>query len=604
VDARLAELGVTDLADALRGELSVSYAADGARLLIASLGKGAPSPSTLEVSSAPPPLRRGCFDLAVETDAVSNALGGRYGAFALGSSIASVDQDPDQEGRRVLRVRCSRVDGGCGIWIQLFNAFALRRTFLDASRIARLVFWARARGDYQLKVADAAWARREDALPVAAVSGLMAGAASPSGWRRVEVPLASLPRGVAHDSLAMLVLEAEAPGESQLEVVGVQLCAPGGGAAESLPPPADEKPAPREAHRALWVWNTAELLADSAAERRFLDFVQGGAFDRVFMQLVPAEGAEAVAGWVPFDGERLGRLVAELERRGAEVYALDGDPSYALPENHEGVLRTLRALLEHNRTAPEERRLHGVRYDIEPYALPAFRSAGRDALLTGYLDLLSSISVEARGQLRLGLDIPFWFDAPEAPTGRPISLSWRGQERTLLDHLLGQVDDVAVMAYRTSAYGADGSLALADGELRAAAEAGVDVYVGMETERLPDEESYAFGEPRRGLPPATGGTWVVGASLPDGVARFWLVAAGQAAALEPAIIGAGVSAEAVFYWRAEPPTRIPGARLSFDSLGARRLEVEAGRILRELGSKPAFAGLAYHHYGSLSRLPL
>jgi len=128
--------------------------------------------------------------------------------------------------------------------------------------------------------------------------------------------------------------------------------------------------------------------------------------------------------------------------------------------------------------------------------------------------------------------------------------------------------------------------------------------VGMETERLPDEESYGFGEPRRGMPPATGGPWVVAAPLSDGIARFWLVSAGQSVALEAALTAARLAADALVHWRADPPTRIRAERLSFHSLGARRLDAEAGRILRELGSEPAFAGLAYHHYGSLSRLPL
>jgi hypothetical protein len=208
-----------------------------------------------------------------------------------------------------------------------------------------------------------------------------------------------------------------------------------------------------------------------------------------------------------------------------------------------------------------------------------------------------------RGELRFGLDIPSWLDAPEEGTGRPISLSWGGEERTLLEHLLRQVDDVAVMAYRTSAYGADGTLALAGAELRAAAEAEVQVYVGMETERLPDEEVYAFrGPPGLGLPPPGGGPWVVGASLPDGVARFWLIRAPDSLAGEPPLFEAPVAAGTVVHWRADAPARIPAARLSFQALGGARLDLEAGRITRELRGRPAFAGLAYHHYGSLSRL--
>jgi hypothetical protein len=50
------------------------------------------------------------------------------------------------------------------------------------------------------------------------------------------------------------------------------------------------------------------------------------------------------------------------------------------------------------------------------------------------------------------------------------------------------------------------------------------------------------------------------------------------------------------------PIRIEGDRLSFRRLGQERMEAEAARLLRELGDHPAFAGLAYHHYGAMREM--
>jgi hypothetical protein len=560
----------------------------------------------MELARAAPPLKHGCFDVGVESDPVVNAFGGRYGTFALAGSTASVDQDP-AEGRRVLRFRCERGGGACGLWIHLYETTnQLKRTLVDASDISRLVFWARigeSGTGVSVSAADAALGRREDAARIGEMKNFVRGPELDGGWSRVEVPLDALPPSLARDSLATFVFEAGRTGVTEIELAGLQLCAR---EAEGAPFPevAGAPSAPvAPPHRALWVWNTREILGDAQSSASFLDFVRERGIDRVFLQLVPAEGQSPVAGFVPFDGAEVGALIADLHERGAEVYALDGDPAYALPANHAGVLRTVSALLAHNRASPPERRFHGVRYDIEPYLLPDFRGSGRDALVTGYLDLVSAISSVTSGSLAFGVDLPFWLDAPEEKTGEPVSITWRGTRRTLLDHLVRQVDDIAVMAYRTSAYGADGSLAQAHGELEAAAAAGIDAYVGLETETLADEDAYAFrGTPGRGLPPSGGGPWIVMAPVSPGEARVWLVPAGEGQALRGQIEAAGVPSETVFHWKSDPPSRIAAERLSFQRLGQGRLDLEEARLVRELMHSPAFAGVAYHHYRSLARL--
>lgn len=102
----------------------------------------------------------------------------------------------------------------------------------------------------------------------------------------------------------------------------------------------------------MWVWNTRELLGSSRARTEFLTFVEAQSYDRIFMQIVAEQGSAGENGFVPIDSRRLGDLVAELRARGAAVYALDGDPYYVLPENHAGVLRTVEALVAHNRESP------------------------------------------------------------------------------------------------------------------------------------------------------------------------------------------------------------------------------------------------------------
>lgn len=354
---------------------------------------------------------------------------------------------------------------------------------------------------------------------------------------------------------------------------------------------------------ALWVWDTRELLANPETRSAFLDLVESVGIDRVFLHLVPAPGLRKHDGFVPFDPATMGALVAEIRRRGALVYALDGSPRYALRDQHVGVLRTVRRVVEHNRNAAPEERFFGVRFDIEPYVLPEFRGR-REEILGDYLDLVERMSrITRRSELRLGLDIPFWLDGLRDEAGEPLTLVRDGVRRSVLAHLLGQVDDVVVMSYRTSAGGANGSVALSLGELDEAAEAGAEVYLGLETGELRDSELFDFeGPPLPGPPPDEGGPWVVMQRLEGDSARAWVVLPGGRKALGRALDRSGGNRRDVVHFASGKPVRVEADLQSFHNLGWDRMQLEVANIRRQLGGHPAFVGLAFHHYRTYAAL--
>mgnify|MGYP007059394630 FL=1 len=370
------------------------------------------------------------------------------------------------------------------------------------------------------------------------------------------------------------------------------------------PPPTPEPVTAGEVaarHTALWVWNTRQILDEPEERARLLDLVRDESVTRVFLYLAAGRGHPPSAGFIPFDGAELGPLLAELRSRGALVYALDGDPWYALPENHPGVLRTIERLAEHNRSVPEAQRFHGVRYDIEPYLVPGWHGTRRAELLDGWMELMASASRAARrGGLAFGADIPFWLDSPDEVTGELLEATVDGRAAPILEHLLPAVDDVAVMDYRTTSLGPNGALALAHGEMEAAARHGVDVFVGLETTRLNDEDLFTFhGPSTEGLPPHGRARWIVLHGLDDGRARLWLVDGEVAlAALREELPDASL----LRHWPAGRPTRVAADLQSFHALGEARMRSVADDIVRRLADRPAFAGIAIHDLEGLSRL--
>jgi hypothetical protein len=372
--------------------------------------------------------------------------------------------------------------------------------------------------------------------------------------------------------------------------------------ARRAPQPPDTSPldAPPkgERERALWVWNTASILREPGERLPFLEFVAEHGITRVFLYLPAAEGERPAAGYIPFDGTEVGPLLAELRTRGALAYALDGDKDYVLPENHPGVFATVERIVAHNRSVPPEQRFHGVRYDIEPYLVPGFHGPRRDALLSDYVELIAGAKQRAADGLAVAVDVPLWLDALDEETGEPFAATWNDERRPVLEHLMAIVDDIAIMNYRTSVEGPNGALAHAQGELALGREAGIDVFIGVETVRLVDEDLHTFaGPPSVGLPGDSSVRWVVLESLPGGRARVWLVD-GEEALSELARRVRGP----MIHWRAGRPVRVAADAQSFYDLGADAMRRVTERIVDNLSRHEAFVGLAYHDYLGMRRL--
>jgi hypothetical protein len=365
-------------------------------------------------------------------------------------------------------------------------------------------------------------------------------------------------------------------------------------------PPTEDLVLSSDELRALWVWNTRELIDNRSKREVFLDFVERQRIDRIFLYLPAAEGTRPESGFIPFDGAELGPLLAELRSRGALAYALDGDPDYALPEHHEGVVRTVRRVAEHNASTPPEQHFLGVRYDVEPYLVRGFQGPRQVEILSGFVTLVSKVASVAReAGLKVGVDVPFWFDSMDEETGQPFSAVLHGKRDTVLGHLMTLVDDMAIMDYRTQAYGRDGALLHASGELSAAQSAGVGIFIGVETTVLLDEDLFTFRGPARlGIPALPEVRWIVLESRAHGGERIWFVEGAEA--LDR--LAERTRGSTLRHWSAGRPARVAGDKQSFARLGRDAFDTETGQIRAHLGSHPAYLGLALHDYLGLKTL--
>jgi hypothetical protein len=591
------------------GQLSIVHARKGDELHLYALGTSLPSDSQATVSSRRPEFSGNCFQVSTFDFGNTNRLGGYFNAFQKEPSSARASLQAGPDGRRGLTLDFLKTASGfCGVWTHLFDVklSAEQRRYFDATPFSLLTFWIRGRTGNDrilIKASDARWERLGDAQAIGEAAAFLAHGKVSSGWQRVVVPLSRFPQRLNRRELAGLVFEPLDNGTGQIQIKDLAFCSTPSPLPELSPPVTrlmDSKPP----QKALWVWNTAEILATQELQQDLLRFLQGQGFTRIFLQLPEGKISGGAPGEITLDREKLRPFLARLNRGGVAVSALDGFKDYALPEWHDGVLRTVENVIRYNRESEPAERFSGIHYDVEPYLIKGFAGPRRSAFLRGYLELLEKISGKTKpSQTLFGVDIPFWYDAPDELSGKPIPMMFRGVSKPASEHVIDLVDEVAIMDYRTAAYGAGGVIAMAQDELAYASKQGKLVFVGLETTELPDEELVEFsGLPSRVVTDKFPSSRVVVLARGKSAASLHLVSPSQWPTLRGELESLGVDVASLLWWPIRSTTVVPGHNLSFSSLGADQMHQTMAEAQSELGRFSSFAGFAVHDYLGYRRL--
>lgn len=203
--------------------------------------------------------------------------------------------------------------------------------------------------------------------------------------------------------------------------------------------------------RAMWVWDVSTPAAT-------VQLAHDAGVGQLFVAVPPQLPTSSVLPQVREISQRAAAA-------GIRVDALGGDPGWV--DNPSWVVKNWL------RPAMGTGLFTGVHVDIEPYTTTAWQT-DRDAVVRRYLSTLDTL-VKAAAPAALEADIPFWLH--EVPAGGS----------TLDREILARVAGVSVMAYRDTAAGEDGSIALASPAVTAATELGKGARVGQETNDLGDD---------------------------------------------------------------------------------------------------------------------
>ena len=246
-------------------------------------------------------------------------------------------------------------------------------------------------GRWRLAIADLPRYQLDDNLPTDAACG-------PKG---ISLDLAAVVKNVDLTKVVSLVLLLDSP-EGSASVEQIRLL--------RSSPPAAPKPT------AIWMWNNRLVPGH---EGEVVERLTANGIGRVYLQIDDDPGR-----FLPF--------VEAANKKGIDVFALDGDPGYV--QNPEPLLRRITKVATLAPTAAGVT-FAGFQVDIEPYLNKDF-ALRREFYVTGYLELLSRL--KKHGGIPLSVVVPFWFDTIHVGG------------TTLLQKVVEVADELVVMSYRTN----------------------------------------------------------------------------------------------------------------------------------------------------------
>ncbi|MBP7175327.1 MAG: hypothetical protein KBA53_03770 [Thermoclostridium sp.] len=241
-------------------------------------------------------------------------------------------------------------------------------------------------------------------------------------------------------------------------------------------PEIPDKPIDFERVKAIWVWDTADVLSSKKKTRELLDFCTNKGINLLYINIDQ--------GVLKSDPKGVKALIAAANTLNIKTEALDGNMYWVLEENHHLALASISSVINFNKRAKANERFLGIHHDNEPYTVPGFwddtQSFGEQ-----YLDLAvksKELIEESGSNMTFAVDIPFWYDE------HPVTVAYNGNEKPLSFHIIDITDYVAVMDYRDFAEGSNGIIGHGLQEIEYAKSLDKHTVLGVETIRFDEDD--------------------------------------------------------------------------------------------------------------------
>lgn len=209
--------------------------------------------------------------------------------------------------------------------------------------------------------------------------------------------------------------------------------------------------------KATWVWDDQEIARKS---EEIVSFANEQGVNLIYVHV-------SLERFSPKDYRA---FIQEASQNDIQVFALGGDPYWALTSNQDNVSNFVSKVKNYNKMVGPTEEFQGIHVDIEPYLLPSWKKE-KESVMEQWMMNSTHLIQEAKQNTNLTVsgDFPFWIHKLNVP-GTSMSLSkW----------MLKQYDSITLMAYRNTAEGSNGISQIATPIVKEAEDQEKSVVIGV-----------------------------------------------------------------------------------------------------------------------------
>lgn len=214
-----------------------------------------------------------------------------------------------------------------------------------------------------------------------------------------------------------------------------------------------------------WLWNTRKIVENPDS---LVNFLKENRFNEIYLQIDPK-----------LEDKYYRYFIKIANSNGIKVYALDGNPMWALKNNRRELDSFLNWVIKYNNSKAQDEKFIGIHLDVEPYILSLWQT-NRNKVISDYVEYISYIKgFCAKNNLKVAVDIPFWFDEIKIPK----------QKINLAEYTISQVDSINIMAYRDRA---QSIIDIVKNEINYGKKYNKNIVISVETGNTKEGENITF----------------------------------------------------------------------------------------------------------------
>lgn len=233
--------------------------------------------------------------------------------------------------------------------------------------------------------------------------------------------------------------------------------------------------------RSIWLWEVSYVLKPEE-RKRTLEFMKGRHISRIYL----CTSLDTL--FTEPNRTQLRKFIREANELGIKVESLEGWAEAIYPEHQNTFLALLQRVLDYNKTVEPEERFAGFQSDVEPIALKEYHISPESKKRVDrlYVELHGKcadlIKKSGEKDFAFGMAIFGYLDADIKHPERHVE--WRGRTASVLEHLIGFVDYLALMSYYDKA---ERIIYVAKDEIALASRHKIKAWVGAETQEVTQE---------------------------------------------------------------------------------------------------------------------